>query len=603
MRFIEIIEKQSAKNIAKEELFGNEKEQFLVADDKFKEFPKFKDYLIKSSTLKSKGKTEETKFAFYELGGKQFLIGKVKGDYAYVATPDRKTLEVLLQGFADSDPEIAKEFNNKVTLEFLKSHLWAAADILRGALDASEYRQPVMTVLFLKRLNDRFEENVENLIKSGKSEKEADKEFYHDFYVPKEARWENLSKVRSRVGEKIDEICKIIEKTNPQLEGVLTNTKYADPRKYPDDRLASLVSHFNSPRLRNSDLEKEDIFGDAYEYLLEQFADATKKKGGEFFTPREVVKLLVNLVEPKEGMKICDPTCGSGGMLIVSRRYVEKHGGNPRNLVLDGQESNYGNLAMCKMNMVLHGIVDFNIEYGDVLSDPKLIDGGKLKTYDKVLANFPFSMNWDNKGAEKDPYNRFKYGVPPAKDKADFAFIQHMLASLNEKGQAAIICSQGVLFRGNEEAKIREGMIKDDVIEGVIALPEKLFFGTPIPACVLVLNRNKPQKRKNKIIFIYAAKEYLEGKNRNKLRDEDISKIVSAFKEYNDIDRYCHVADLDELEENEFNLNVPRYVDISEPEEEIDIQSTIDELKKLEKEREQIELKVKRDLKELGMRV
>jgi type I restriction enzyme M protein len=493
--------------------------------------------------------------------------------------------------------------HQKVTLDFLKSHLWKAADILRGSLDASEYRQPVMTILFLKRLNDRFEENVENLVKQSKSEKEANQEFRHDFFVPKSARWDELSKVRSKVGEKIDEICRAIEKANPKLDGVLTNTKYSDPRKYPDDRLAALVSHFNQPPLRNSNLEKEDIFGDAYEYLLEQFADEIKKKGGEFFTPREVVKLLVNLVEPKEGMKICDPTCGSGGMLIVSRRYVEKHKGNPRDLVLDGQESNYGNLAMCKMNMVLHGISDFDIQYGDTLSNPKLVEGGKLKLYDRVLANFPFSMDWDNKGAEKDPYNRFRFGIPPAKDKADFAFIQHMFAQLNPKGQAAIICSQGVLFRGGDEVKIRESMIKEDVIEGIIAIPGNLFFGTGIPACILILNRNKSAKRKNKIIFIYAAKDYLEGKNRNKLRDEDIEKVVSTFKKFEDVDKYCHIAEREELEENEFNLNVPRYVDISEPEEEIDIQDTINELKKLEKEREEIELKVRSDLKDLKFRI
>ena len=599
----------SAKDIGKKAVFGDEKEQYLIADDKFNEFKKFKDYLIKSSEIKKQVETKNDNFAFYILDKAQFQIGKLKDDYAYIATPDRKTLEDLLQRFLDesgiTETEISKGFkqNEKVTLEFLKQHLWKAADILRGSLDASEYRQPVMTILFLKRLNDRFEENVESLVKKGKSEKEANQEFRHDFYIPSEARWEKLSSVRSKVGEKIDHLCKLIEEANPKLSGVLTNTKYSDPRKYPDDRLANLISHFNSPRLRNSDLEKEDIFGDAYEYLLEQFADSTKKKGGEFFTPREVVKLLVNIVDPKEGMKICDPTCGSGGMLIVSRRYVEKHGGNPQNLVLDGQESNYGNLAMCKMNMVLHGITDFTIEFGDTLSDPKLVEGGKLKTYDRVLANFPFSMDWDNKGAEKDPYNRFRFGVPPAQDKADFAFIQHMFSQLNQKGQAAIICSQGVLFRGNEEVKIREGMIKEDVIEGIVALPEKLFFGTGIPACVLILNKNKPEKRKNKIIFIYAAKDYLEGKNRNKLRDEDIEKIVKAFKEYKDIDRYCHIADLEELKENEFNLNVPRYVDISEPEEEIDIQKTIDEIKKLEKEREEIEAKVREDLKELGIKV
>ena len=411
-----------------------------------------------------------------------------------------------------------------------------------------------------------------------------------------------LSEIRSRVGEEIDKICKTIEEKNHKLEGVLTNTRYSDPRKYPDNELAELVSHFNSPRLRNADLEKEDIFGDAYEYLLEQFADATKKKGGEFFTPR-VVNLLVNLVRPKAGMKICDPTCGSGGMLIISRRYVEKHRGNPRDLVLDGQESNYGNLAMCKMNMVLHGIVDFNIQYGDTLAKPQLVEGGKLKTYDRVLANFPFSMDWDNKGADKDPYGRYKFGVSPAKDKADFAYIQHMYAQLNEKGQAAIICSQGVLFRGNIEQKIRKGFVEQDAIEAIIALPEKLFFGTGIPACILILNKSKPKARKGKIIFIYGAKDYREGKNRNTLRDDDITKIAKAFESYKDIDRYCHVAGLEELKENEYNLNVPRYVDISEPEEEIDIQDTINELKKLDKERLKLESEVWQDLKELKFKV
>ena len=493
--------------------------------------------------------------------------------------------------------------SDKVTLEFLKGHLWKSADILRGSLDPSDYRQPVMALLFLKRLNDRFEENVEELISQGKSKKEAQKEFNHDFFVPDDAKWENLAGVRSKVGEAIDKICKLVEEKNTKLEGVLTNTKFSDPKKFPDNELAELINHFNSPRLRNSDLEKEDIFGDAYEYLLEKFADETKKKGGEFFTPREVVKLLVNLTHPKEGMKISDPTCGSGGMLIVSRRYVDKHGGNPRDLVLDGQESNYGNLAMCKMNMVLHGIVDFNITYGDTLANPQQVEGGKLKTYDRVLANFPFSMDWDNKGAEKDPFNRYEFGVPPAKDKADFAFIQHMYAQLNDKGQAAIVCSQGVLFRGSVEQKIREGLIAQDAIEAIIAIPEKLFFGTGIPACVMILNKNKPKARKDKIIFIYGAKDYKTGKNRNTLRDEDITKMVNAYDDFKDIDLYCHVANSAELKENEYNLNVPRYVDISEPEEEIDIQKVINELKDLDKERNELESKLNADLKELGFKI
>ena len=461
-----------------------------------------------------------------------------------------------------------------------------------------------MSLLFLKRLNDSFEENAEKLLDQGKSKNEAyENKRRHTFFLPKETRWSVLASAAENIGEKIDQVCRIIERENPDLDGVLTNTKYNDKRKYPDDKLRKLISHFNSPRLRNEDLESTDIFGDAFEYLLEQFADETKKSGGNFFTPKEVVRLLVNLVEPKEGMKICDPTCGSGGMLIESVKYISKHGGNPRNLVLEGQDINYGTVGMCKMNMVLHGIEDFRIEYGDAIVNPKLVEGGKLITYDKVLANFPFSMDWDNKNAARDPYNRFRFGIPPSQDKADFAFIQHMFSSLNNKGQAAIICSQGVLFRGNEEENIRKNMINEDILEGIVALPPKLFYGTGIPGCVLILNRNKLAKRKNKIIFIYAARDYEEGKVRNKLREEDIKMIVTAFRNYEDIDKYCHVAEIDELKENEYNLNVPRYVDISETEDEIDIQATINELKKLGKEREEIGIQVNKNLKELGFKI
>jgi type I restriction enzyme M protein len=254
---------------------------------------------------------------------------------------------------------------------------------------------------------------------------------------------------------------------------------------------------------------------------------------------------------------------------------------------------------------------DFTIEYGDTLTSPKLVDGGKLRQYDRVLANFPFSMDWDNSTATKDPYNRFAYGIPPAKDKADYAYILHMLSSLNEKGQACIICSQGILFRGGEEGKIRKNMItgstetnlQGDVIEGIIALPQKMFWGTSIPACILVLNKNKPAKRKNKIIFIYGAKNFEEGKNRNKLREEDIKKIVSAFDKFEDIDKYCHIADLGELEENEYNLNVPRYVDISEPEEQIDIQEAHDELKETYSEQDKLKKLVESDLKGLNIKL
>ena len=497
----------------------------------------------------------------------------------------------------------------KLTLEKLKTHIWEAADILRGSLDAQEYRQPVMTILFLKRLNDTFEENVEKLVNEGQTRKKAEQKFRHKFYVPEAARWSILADASSNIGETMDTVCREIEEAVPKLRDVLSYLKYNDKKKYPDNKLRQLIAHFNELSLRNENLEKEDIFGDSYEYLLEQFADETKKKGGEFFTPREIVKLLVNISKPKEGMKISDPTCGSGGMLIVSRRYVQKNGGDVNNLTLEGQEANYGNVSMCKMNMVLHGVEDFDIEHGDTLEKPLLLENGALKKYDRVFANYPFSDNWDNSNAANDSYNRFGYGIAPAKDKADFAFILHILSSLNETGQACIVCSQGVLFRSGEEGKIRTNLIKGienlagDIIEAVIALPSNLFWGTGIPACVLVLNKKKPAKRKDKILFIYGAKDFEDGKNRDKLREEDIKKIVSAFEKYQDVDKYCHVADLAELEENEFNLNVPRYVDISEPEEPIDIQEAYDEVKELESKQEELEGKVKADLKELGIKL
>jgi len=258
---------------------------------------------------------------------------------------------------------------------------------------------------------------------------------------------------------------------------------------------------------------------------------------------------------------------------------------------------------------VLHNVADFDIRHEDVLKTPLFVEGGNLLKYDKVLANFPFSENWQNASADSDRYHRFAYGIPPAKDKADFAFIQHMLTSLNDTGQAAIISSQGVLFRGGEEEKIRKNMIlgtedlQGDVIEGIIALPAKVFHGTTIPACVVILNKAKPKERKNKIIFIYAAKDYKPDPKRNSLRDEDIKKIHDAFTKYKDIDKYCHVADLEEIEENEFNLNVPRYVDISEPEEKIDIQKEIDAIKEAREESDEGSEKVDADLAELKFKV
>jgi len=416
-----------------------------------------------------------------------------------------------------------------------------------------------------------------------------------------------LEKTSEDVGADIIKVCSVIERENNKIEGVLVNAEFNNKKKYPDDSLRKLIKIYSPHDFSDKNLANEDVFGDAYEYLLEEFAGETKKKGGQFYTPRQVIRTMVKIVKPKKGMRICDPTCGSGGMLIQSQKYMEENNpeANRIDLTLEGQDSNPDTVNLCKMNLVVHGITEFKIEDGDSLKDPKLVKGGRLETYDKVLANFPFSENWDSKNAAKDPYNRFRFGIPPEKDKADFAFIQHMYAALDDKGQAAIVASQGVLFRGHEEQKIRKGLITEDRIEAIIALPEKIFYGTPIPGCILILNKNKPKERKNKILFIYAAGEenYEKNPKRNRLRDKDVKRIVDAFCKYKDEGRYCHVADLEEIKENEYNLNVPRYVDISEPEEEVDIQKTINELSKLEKEREKIEVKVTSDLKELGFKI
>jgi len=500
-----------------------------------------------------------------------------------------------------SDKEKIKEQkkSQKLTFDDLKNHLWGAADILRGSLDANEYRQPIMTILFLKRLNDQFEEHARNLEAEGKNKQTAwEDPDRHPFFIPKEARWNEIANTFENIGEKIDKICSLIERTNPVLEGVLTNISYNDKKRYPDDVLLELASHFNERKLGNSDLVNEDIFGQGYEYLLEKFADSAGKKAGEFFTPREVVHLLIKLLKPKEKMKICDPAVGSGGMLIWSRKHIREEGGNPKNISLHGQERNYGNYGMCKMNMILHGIENFRIEHENVITNPLLIENGKLLDYDLVLANYPFSMEWKNSEATNDPYNRFEFGVPP-KNYADFAFILHIHKILNEKGKAGIISSLGVLYRVGEEEKIRKELIKLDHIEAIIELPANLFYATGIPACVLVLNKNKDQKRKNKILFVYAAKEFFNAGQRDLLRSQDIEKIANAFESFDEMERYSHVADLTEIEENNFNLNVSRYIDIFEPEPDVNILEKSKTISKAEKEKQELDEELNQFLSEI----
>lgn len=503
---------------------------------------------------------------------------------------------------------------NKLTREQLNSHLWGAADILRGSIDSSDYKNYIFGMLFLKRLSDVFEEEAEKIVErelaSGRPQPEAKKIAWedpdeHQFFVPERARWSGIRKVSQQIGEYLNKACEALEEQNPSLEGVLAGIDFNDPHRLGDAKnretvLLRLVQHFSQIGLKNTDLSEPDLLGRAYEYLIEKFADDAGKKGGEFYTPRSVVQLIVDILDPKEGMRICDPTCGSGGMLIECAHHVERSNGNPRNLSLFGQERNLGTWAICKMNMLLHGLPDARIEKGDVIRDPRLVKGGELMLFDRVIANPPFSLDeWGRDMAENDGYGRFRFGLPP-KTKGDYAFVQHMITTINMQGMVGVVMPHGVLFRGAAEGKIRQGLLEQDLFEAVIGLPSNLFYGTGIPAAILIFNRNKAEERKGNVLFIQAADEYEAGKNQNRLRSQDIEKIINAFHEYRDVERYARVVTLEEIKNNDYNLNISRYVDTSLPEERIDIKDALAKLRQIERERDEAEARMNAFLKELG---
>jgi type I restriction enzyme M protein len=500
------------------------------------------------------------------------------------------------------------QFNekNSALQQEINSVVWRACDTFRGTIDPSQYKDYILVMLFVKYLSDLHRDRY-NALKAEFGEDEAmiQRRLSRErFIIPAGCSFYDLYEARNKddIGERINKALEALEDANKaKLAGVFRNIDFnSEPNlgetKERNRRLKDLLEDFNSEKLdlSPSRIGSADIIGNSYLYLISNFASDAGKKGGEFYTPDEVAELLAKLVKPQSGDRICDPTCGSGGLLINAAELVPDG-----NFAVFGQELNGSTLALAKMNMFLHGLDNARIERGDTLNNPQLKEDDRLMQFDVVVANPPFS--WDKWGAEdahKDQYSRYHRGIPP-KSKADWAFISHMVeTAVGNSGRVGVVVPHGVLFRGSSEGKIREAMIKENLLDAVIGLPEKLFFGTGIPAAILIFKKGRERKD---VLFIDASREFGTGTKQNRLTPENIDKILKTYDDFETTDKYSYVATPEELAENDYNLNIPRYVDTFVPEAEVDIATVNAEIADTEQELVEVQARIKDYLKTLQL--
>ena len=480
---------------------------------------------------------------------------------------------------------------------------WAACDTFRGVMDADGYKNYILVMLFLKYMSDVWKDHYESYREQykGNDARIRRKLERERFVLPKGASFYDLYEKRNEanIGDLINIALEAIEtKNKTKLDGVFRNIDFNSEANLGgtrdrNRRLKMLLEDFNKPQLdmRPSRIS-EDVIGNTYIYLIERFATDAGKKAGEFYTPHKVSELVAQLCKPKVGARICDPTCGSGGLLIEAARAV-----GDRNHSLYGMEVNGSTWALCRMNMFLHAADSARIEWCNTLTSPALIKNDKLMKFDAVVANPPFSLDkWGADEAQNDTWNRFWRGVPP-KSKGDYAFISHMIeVAVEKQGRIAVVAPHGVLFRGAAEGRIRKQLIEDNLLDAVIGLPGNLFPTTSIPVAILVFDRSREkggenQRRKN-VLFIDASQEYQPGKRQNTLLDEHLEKVLKAYKARKTVDKYAHLASKKEIAENDYNLNIPRYVDTFEEEEEIDIKAVQKEISSLENELKEVRAKM-----------